>query len=85
MLISWAEDAWQDYLYWQKQDKTILARINLIIKDIKRSPFDGIGNPEPLKHNLSGYWSRRITREHRIVYKIMSNKDIIIAQARYHY
>ena len=85
MLISWAEDAWQDYLYWQKQDKTILARINLIIKDIKRSPFDGIGNPEPLKHNLSGYWSRRITREHRIVYKIMSNNDLIIAQARYHY
>ena len=85
MLISWAEDAWQDYLYWQKQDKTILARINLIIKDIKRSPFDGIGNPEPLKHNLSGYWSRRITREHRIVYKITSDKDLIIAQARYHY
>ena len=84
MLISWAEDAWQDYLYWQKQDKTILARINLIIKDIKRSPFDGIGNPEPLKHNLSGYWSRRITREHRIVYKITSDKDLIIAQARYH-
>ena len=85
MLISWAEDAWQDYLYWQKQDKTILARINLITKDIKRSPFDGIGNPEPLKHNLSGYWSRRITREHRIVYKITSDKDLIIAQARYHY
>lgn len=85
MLISWAEDTWPDYLYWQKKDKVILARINLIIKDIKRSPFDGIGNPEPLKRNLSGYWSRRITREHRIVYKISSNKDLIIAQARYHY
>lgn len=85
MIISWAEDAWQDYLYWQKQDKATLHRINLLIKDIKRYPFEGIGNPEPLKHNWSGYWSRRINREHRIVYKITSGKQLVIAQCRYHY
>jgi toxin YoeB len=85
MIISWAEDAWQDYLYWQKHDKAILNRINLIVKDIKRYPFEGIGNPEPLKHNWSGYWSRRINREHRIVYKITSDKQLVIAQCRYHY
>ena len=85
MLICWSEHAWQDYIYWQKQDKSILSRINLIIKDIKRSNFEGIGNPEPLKHNWSGYWSRRINKEHRIVYKILSNKEFVIAQCRYHY
>lgn len=84
MILSWAEDAWQDYLYWQKKDKNTLNRINLLIKDMKRSPFDGVGNPEPLKHNWSGYWSRRINREHRIVYKI-NDKQLIIAQCRYHY
>jgi toxin YoeB len=85
MLICWSEHAWQDYIYWQKQDKAILSRINLIIKDIKRSNFEGIGNPEPLKHNWSGYWSRRINKEHRIIYKILSNKEFVIAQCRYHY
>jgi len=85
MIISWAEDAWQDYLYWQKQDKATLNRINLVIKDIKRYPFEGIGNPEPLKHNWTGYWSRRINREHRIVYKITSDKQLVIAQCRNHY
>ena len=84
MVIFWAEDAWHDYLYWQKENKTILNKINKIIKDIKRCPFEGIGCPEPLKHNWSGYWSRRINREHRIVYKI-ANKQLIIAQCRYHY
>ena len=84
MILSWAEDAWQDYLYWQKKDKNILNRINLLIKDIKRSPFEGVGSPEPLKHNWSGYWSRRINREHRIIYKIADNQ-FIIAQCRYHY
>ena len=85
MLICWSEHAWQDYIYWQKQDKTILNRINLIIKDIKRSNFEGIGSPEPLKHNWSGYWSRRINKDHRIIYKILSDKELVIAQCRYHY
>ena len=85
MLICWSEHAWQDYIYWQKQDKAILSRINLIIKDIKRSSFEGIGSPESLKHNWSGYWSRRINKEHRIIYKILSDKELVIAQCRYHY
>ena len=70
MKLIFAETAWEDYQYWQKTDKKILNRINTLIKDIKREPFDGIGKPEPLKHALSGYWSRRITDEHRIVYKV---------------
>ena len=84
MKLIFAESAWEDYLYWQKQDKKILNRINTLVKEIKRSPFEGVGKPEPLKHALSGYWSRRINREHRIVYKI-ANKQLIIAQCRYHY
>ena len=84
MIISWAALAWEDYLYWQKIDKKILKRINSLIKDIRRHPFEGIGDPEPLKHHWSGYWSRRIDREHRLVYKV-SDKAIIIAQCRYHY
>lgn len=84
MKLIFAETAWDDYLYWQKTDKKILNRINTLIKDIKREPFDGIGKPEPLKHALSGYWSRRINDEHRIVYK-MHKDSILIAQLRYHY
>ncbi len=84
MILSWAPGAWEDYLYWQKTDKKNLKRINTLIKDIIRSPFNGIGDPEPLRHNWSGYWSRRIDREHRIVYKATAN-SIIIAQCRYHY
>ena len=84
MILSWAEHAWQDYVYWQTTDKKTLKRINLLIKDIKRQPFDGIGDPEPLKHNWAGYWSRRINKEHRIIYKV-TNTAIIIAQCRYHY
>lgn len=84
MIISWAQDAWDDYLYWQKTDKKILKRINSLIKVAIRTPFEGIGAPEPLKHNWSGYWSRRIDREHRLVYKIEHN-TIVIAQCRYHY
>ncbi len=84
MILSWAPGAWEDYLYWQKTDKKTLKRINTLIKDILRSPFDGIGDPEPLRHNWSGYWSRRIDREHRIVYKPIDD-SIIIAQCRYHY
>ena len=84
MILSWAEHAWQDYLYWQATDKKTLKRINLLIKDIKRQPFNGIGEPEPLKHNWSGFWSRRINKEHRIVYKV-TDTAIIIAQCRYYY
>ena len=68
MRLVWEDDAWEDYLYWQTQDRKILKRVNLLIKDIRRSPFDGIGKPEPLKHNLSGWWSRRIDDIDRIVY-----------------
>jgi toxin YoeB len=84
MILSWAEKAWEDYLYWQQTEKKTLKRINVLIKDIKRQPFQGLGDPEPLKHNWSGYWSRRIDREHRLVYKVM-DEAIIIVQCRYHY
>jgi len=82
--LIFAEKPWEDYLYWQKTDKKMLNRINALIKDIKRDPFDGIGKPEPLKHALSGYLSRRINDEHRIVYKIHQD-SILLAQLRYHY
>ncbi|MEI6745944.1 MAG: Txe/YoeB family addiction module toxin [Methylococcaceae bacterium] len=84
MILSWAETAWEDYLYWQTTDKKMLKRINLLIADILRHPFTGIGEHEPLKHNWSGYWSRRINLEHRIIYKVVEN-GVIIAQCRYHY
>ena len=84
MILIFSEHAWEDYLYWQRTDKKILKRINLLIKDIQSSPFAGIGKPEPLKHGLAGYWSRRINDEHRIVYKV-ENKSLFIAQLRYHY
>ena len=84
MRLIFSEHAWEDYLYWQRTDKKLLKRINALIQDIERSPFAGIGKPEPLKHALSGYWSRRINDEHRIVYK--AEKDsLFIAQLRYHY
>jgi toxin YoeB len=82
--LIFSEHAWSDYLYWQRTDKKILKRINLLIKDVQRSPFEGIGKPEPLKHALSGYWSRRINEEHRFVYKVDAN-NMFIAQLRYHY
>ncbi|NER25459.1 MAG: Txe/YoeB family addiction module toxin [Symploca sp. SIO1C2] len=84
MKLIFSENAWEDYLYWQKTDKKILKRINLLIQDIKRSPFEGIGKPEPLKYDLSGYWSRRINDEHRIVYKVQ-NDAIFLSELRYHY
>ncbi|GJL76927.1 Txe/YoeB family addiction module toxin [Nitrosomonas sp.] len=84
MILSWVEKAWEDYLYWQQTDKTVLKRINTLIRDIKREPFDGLGDPESLKHNWSGYWSRRINREHRLVYRVRDN-SLIIVQCRYHY
>ena len=84
MNTKFTPQSWEDYLYWQKTDKKNLKRINLIIQDIQRSPFEGVGKPEPLKHNLSGYWSRRITEEHRIVYKVF-DADIVVVQVRNHY
>jgi toxin YoeB len=84
MNLIFATTAWEDYLYWQSHDKKLLKRINLLIKDIKREPFVGLGEPEPLKYNWSGYWSRRITLEHRLVYKV-TDASLLIAQCRYHY
>ena len=81
---SWDHLAWEDYLYWQNTDKVILKRVNLLIKSILRDPYNGIGNPEVLKSNFSGYVSRRIDNEHRIVYKVFDDK-IHIIQCRYHY
>ena len=84
MIASFAEQAWEDYLYWQVTDKKALRRINELIKEISRTPFEGKGDPEPLRHNWSGYWSRRIDREHGIVYKV-SDGEIVVVQCRYHY
>ena len=84
MRLVFAENAWSDYLYWQKTDKKMLKRINQLITDIQRTPFEGIGKPEPLKHALTGYWSRRIDSEHRFVYRIEGD-SILIAQLRFHY
>lgn len=84
MKLTFSSKAWEEYLYWQKTDKAILKRINLLIKEASRDPFEGIGKPEPLKHGLSGYWSRRINDEHRFVYKA-SGDGLLIAQLRYHY
>ena len=84
MTNCFSSQAWEDYLYWQKHDKKILKRINLLIKDISREPYKGLGEPEALQFNWSGYYSRRITLEHRLVYKVEENK-IMIAQCRYHY
>ncbi|WP_019518979.1 Txe/YoeB family addiction module toxin [Faucicola boevrei] len=83
-MISWTDNAWDDYLYWQNQDKKTLKRINALIKDCLRSPFDGIGKPEPLKHDLAGYWSRRIDDTNRLVYAY-DNDTLIIISCRYHY
>ncbi len=84
MRLEWAAQAWEDYLYWQQADKAMLKRINTLIKDCCRSPFDGIGKPEPLKHQLTGYWSRRINEEHRLVYA-WTEDCLKIVQCRQHY
>ena len=84
MNLIFAPKAWESYLYWQKTDKAIVKRINALIKEIQRNPFEGIGKPEPLKHSLAGFWSRRINDEHRIVYKV-TEEAVLIAQLRYHY
>ena len=83
-LLSWTDESWQDYLYWQTQDKRTLKRINKLITDVKRSPFEGIGKPEPLKENLSGFWSRRIDDTNRLVYAV-NEEAITIISCRYHY
>ena len=84
MLLVWDENAWQDYLCWQRQDRKILKRINALLVDIQRHGNEGIGKPEPLKYDFAGYWSRRVTEEHRLVYKVI-NDEVRIAACRYHY
>ena len=84
MKLIFSAHAWEDYLYWQRTDKRVVKRINELIRAIAREPFAGIGKPEPLRHGLSGYWSRRIDEEHRIVYKV-ADDSLFIAQLRYHY
>jgi toxin YoeB len=84
MKFIFSHNAWEDYCYWQETDKKTLHRINELIRDIQRNKYRGIGKPEPLRNNLAGFWSRRITSEHRIVYKIEGD-SVLIAQVRYHY
>ena len=84
MNLLFTKQSWEDYLYWQKIDKKILKKINLLIKDVLRSPFEGIGKPEPLKYQLRGCWSRRINDEHRLVYEY-TEKELRIISCRYHY
>jgi toxin YoeB len=88
MRIAWTANAWDDYLYWQQTDQKIMGSINDLIKEIKRDPFKGLGKPEPLKHALQGFWSRRITQEDRLVYRVSGKGDsqqLEIIQCRYHY
>lgn len=83
MKLVFAERAWEDYLHWQETDRKVLARINHLVREIQREPFRGSGKPEPLRHALQGYWSRRITDEHRIVYKVEGD-SLLLAQLRFH-
>lgn len=83
-LLCWTDEAWNDYVYWQTQDKRTLKRINKLLNDAKRSPFEGIGKPEPLKENLSGFWSRRIDDTNRLVYAV-DDSALTIISCRYHY
>ena len=84
MRLIFVDESWEDYLYWQKNDKKLVKRINSLIKDISKSPFSGIGKPEPLKHKYKGYWSRRINDEHRLIYRAQ-NDEIWIVKCRFHY
>ena len=84
MKITFSKNSWEDYVSWQKEDKKILKKINQLIKDIQRTPFQGMGNPEQLKYDLSGFWSRRIDREHRLVYQVF-DQEILIYSCKYHY
>lgn len=83
-LLTWTREAWSDYVYWQSQDKKTLKRINKLIQDTQRNPFEGIGKPEPLKENLAGFWSRRIDDTNRLVYAV-DKKRLTIISCRYHY
>ena len=84
MKLTFSDEAWEDYLYWQEQDRRMVVRIDRLIKETMREPFSGTGKPEPLKHALSGFWSRRINEEHRMVYKVEEGA-LLLAQLRYHY
>ena len=84
MKIIFTEEGWEDYLWFQETDKKLLKRLNALIKEIQRTPFDGTGKPEPLRANLSGYWSRRVSIEHRLVYKV-TEEEIVIVACRFHY
>ena len=84
MNLLFTDESWEEYLYWQDTDKAVLRKINQLLKEIKRTPFEGTGKPEPLKHSLQGCWSRRIDREHRLVYEVTDNTVKIIA-CRFHY
>lgn len=88
MRITFTPDGWEDYLHWQAQDRKVLERINELIRDMRRHPFEGIGKPEPLKGTLKGMWSRRITQEHRLIYAVVGKEDdqtLVVLQCRYHY
>ncbi|MFY8083651.1 MAG: Txe/YoeB family addiction module toxin [Rubrivivax sp.] len=84
MKLTFSDEAWEDYLHWPRQDRRMVERINKLIKEVQRDPFAGVGKPEPLQHALSGFWSRRITDEHRMVYR-MADGELQIAQLRFHY
>ena len=84
MKLIWSEQAWDDYLYWQEADKRMVKKLNELIKETRHTPFEGKGKPEPLRHNLAGFWSRRITAEHRFVYSV-TDEALLIAACRYHY
>lgn len=84
MKLTFSDEAWEDYLYWQKHDRKMVERINKLIKEVQRDPFVGVGKPEPLRHALAGFWSRRITEEHRLVYRV-EGESLEIAQLRFHY
>jgi toxin YoeB len=88
MTISFTPRGWEDYLHWQTNDKEVLDTLNILIKEVTRDPFRGLGKPEPLRGNLAGYWSRRISREHRLIYRVSgtaAERIVVIIQARYHY
>lgn len=84
MKLIFVDESWEDYLFWQKSDKQMLKKINILIKEISRTPFTGTGKPEPLKFKYKGYWSRRINHEHRLIYRVIDN-EIWIAKCRHHY
>ncbi len=84
MRIIFTKNSWEDYISWQSEDKKMLKKINVLIKDIQRTPFEGKGKPEPLKYDLAGFWSRRIDREHRLVYQVNKN-EILVYSCRFHY